>query len=274
MDLRNFSMETRTLHWALATMIHSHMLRYAHCLVGRSHECKRPKDIVAALPQVSTPSFTLDACSAQLDDSVKQLAAKGLSRYAIDIDALIALKPTVIITQDQCSVCAVSSADLENASNELFGPRCALVSLKPVTFEDLQGNIRQIAAAIGCAGAGDRLLERLLQNCATVQKRVASGGAPPRRVACLQWLNPLMGAGFWVPEMVTMAGGTNCFGEPGGTTPQITLDDLAESQPEVIIAMVCGYTPKRALADMPLLEADPQWRALAAVKADRVFVAD
>lgn len=249
-------------------------------LVGRSHECDWPPAVLA-LPAVSRPAILVATTSAAIDAQVKararaaQTAAPdalaALSIFQIDPEALRTLAPDVILTQTQCEVCAVSERDVQAALRQIAGLNPRIVSLAPYRLADVWRDVARVGAALGREDAAHRLLADIADRL----ERLRSAAPPVRpRVALLEWLDPLMGAGNWIPELIAVAGGAPCFGDAGAHSPWLTWDDLAAADPDAIILAPCGYTIARTLADVPLLTANPAWGALRAVRAGRVFVAD
>jgi len=241
-------------------------------LVGRSHECDFPPD-VRDLPALTEPKFPTDGTSYEIDQRVKAIVQEGTSVYRVFADALGELEPDVIVTQDQCEVCAASLADVEKALCDWTGRPMRIVSLQPNGLADIWGDILKVAGALGIEAQGEALVSGLRQRMTAVQEQVTARPQRPR-VACIEWVDPLMAAGNWVPELVEMAGGENLFGEAGKHAPWMNWDELATADPDVIVVLPCGYDISRSLQDMPILEAKPGWGDLRAVREGRVLIAD
>ena len=241
-------------------------------LVGRSHECDFPSDVMA-LPVLTEPKFRLDGTSYEIDQRVKALVQEGTSVYRVFADKLAELDVDLIVTQDQCEVCAASLSDVEAALCDWAGRPMRIVSLKPDSLADIWGDIRKVAGALEVADRGEALLADLRARMRKVSEDAAKQPGRPR-VACIEWVDPLMAAGNWVPELVEMAGGENLFGEAGKHAPWLTWEDLAAADPDVIVVLPCGYDIARTLEDMPILAANPGWSDLRAVREGRVAVAD
>ena len=240
-------------------------------LVGVSHECDHPADVVG-LPVLTEPKLDPRGTSGDIDARVQEIVQEGLSVYRLNTDALQSLQPEVIVTQDQCEVCAVSLPDVEDAVQCFLTSDVKVVSLNPEKLSDIWRDVRNVAAVTGRQEAAETLirdLEGRLQKLADKTRHL-----PRPRVACLEWLDPLMAAGNWIPELVDLAGGAYGLVEAGAHTPPITWDTLADYQPEVIVITPCGFKIPQSQADLPLLTAHPQWRTLPAVQAGRVYVAD
>jgi iron complex transport system substrate-binding protein len=241
-------------------------------LVGRSHECDFP-GWVKSLPSVTAPKFPTDGTSYEIDQRVKAIVQEGLAVYRVDAAALEALRPDVIITQSQCEVCAVSTKDVEAAVCSIIGSRPRIVSLEPNALEDIWRDIERVAAALGMEERGRTLIASLQGRMDAVGVRARTAGSRPT-VACIEWVEPLMAAGNWMPTLVELAGGTNLFGTAGKHSPWMTFDELAARDPDVIVILPCGYDIVRAAQDLPLLEKQPRWSSLRAVAGGRVFIAD
>jgi iron complex transport system substrate-binding protein len=241
-------------------------------LVGRSHECDFPPD-VRDLPALTEPKFPVDGASYDIDQRVKAIIQEGTAVYRVFADRLAELDPDVIVTQDQCEVCAASLSDVEQALCDWTGRPMRIVSLQPDSLADIWGDIRKVAGALGIDGQGEALVSDLRKRMAAVQAQATAQAERPR-VACIEWVDPLMAAGNWVPELVEMAGGENLFGEAGKHAPWMTWDELVQADPHVIVVLPCGYDIARTRQDMPILEAKPGWRDLRAVREGRVAIAD
>lgn len=249
-----------------------HALGQGHVQVARSHECDWPP-AVAALPQLTRPKFLVHgATSGEIDRSVRALVEQGLAVYEVDAERLREIAPDVILTQDQCEVCAVSLADVEQAVCAWAGPATRIVSLKPHTMADVFDDVRTVAGAIGVVDAGERLVASMQQRLERVARVVE--GRPIARLAYIEWIDPPMSCGHWMPELVTAAGGESLFGETGKNSPRITWEEVARADPDVVLVAPCGYDIKTTLAEMDALRVNPLWMGLRAVVEGRVFVAD
>ncbi|MGH7127794.1 MAG: cobalamin-binding protein, partial [Planctomycetaceae bacterium] len=241
-------------------------------LVGRSHECDFPPS-VARLPACSETRIDVATSSRKIDRQVKEVLADALSVYRVDAEMLARLQPTVILTQTQCEVCAVSLKDVERAVCEWIGTRPRIVALEPMDLADVWTDIRRVADALGVSQRGETLVASLRRRLEHVQEKIADVSHRPT-AACIEWIDPLMAAGNWVPELVEIAGGTNLFGEAGRHSPWMTWEQVVERDPEVLVIMPCGFDIPRTRAEMPSLLRQPGWQSLSAVRGDRVFLAD
>lgn len=241
-------------------------------LVGRSHECDFPAD-VGALPRLTSTKIEKGLTSRLIDDRVQAIVTSGLSVYDVDAPRLRELAPDVVLTQSQCAVCAVTPDDLTEALSAWAGKDPVLVSLAPDDLSDLWGDFGRVAQALGVP-------DRALPVVAALKKRLAAiaeiAAAQPTRpsVAAIEWIDPLMMAGNWVPELVEAAGGTSLFATAGQHSPWTDWDAMIAADPDVIVMMPCGFQIAQTLGDLAPLVDRPGWRDLRAVREGRVFVAD
>jgi iron complex transport system substrate-binding protein len=246
-------------------------------LVGRSHECDYPESILR-LPVCTAPKFDVHGSSADIDRRVRETLrtakdAGSASVYAVHADVLNELRPDVIITQSQCEVCAVSRRDVEQALAESLDFLPRVVALESNSLANVWTDIERVAEALNVSGRGKELVTRLQDRLGALARRAQSASSRPA-VACLEWLDPLMAAGNWVPELVALAGGTNLFGTAGKHSPSLSWDEVCARDPEVIVAMPCGLDLSRTRKEMSALVARPGWPGLSAVRDGRVFVTD
>ena len=198
-------------------------------LVGRSHECDFPES-VRRLPVCTAPKFDVEGSSCEIDQRVKALLRDALSVYRVDEQRLRELEPDVIVTQSQCDVCAVSLRDVERAVCSWLSACPRLVSLQPNALADVWTDIEHVAEALDVRERGDELIRSLQGRMGAIAGRSQSLPSRPT-VACIEWIDPLMAAGNWMPELVEMAGGVNLFGEAGKHSPWMTWDELVEARP-------------------------------------------
>jgi len=241
-------------------------------LVGRSHECDYPPS-VKKLPAVTKPKFDVAGTSAEIDRRVKETLEQSLSVYHVDAERLRQLKPDAIVTQSHCEVCAVSEKDVERAVAEWTGNRPKVVSLAPNALEDVWTDIRRVGEALGVPERGEELLTTLRKRMAVIAEKTRALRYWPT-VVCIEWIEPLMAAGNWMPELITMAGGLHPFGKAGQHAPRLTWEELVEKDPEVIVVLPCGWDAAKARQEMSPLTGKAEWPGLRAVRGNRVYLAD
>jgi iron complex transport system substrate-binding protein len=234
-------------------------------LVGRSHEGDYPPS-VRSLPSCTKPLIDVDADSRSIDRQVKNSARSALSIYEVFDDVLERLQPTHILTQVQCDVCAVSLRDVERsiASHLASAPR--LVPLNPASLADIWDDFRRVGEAVEVDA------ESVIRELQGRMTPVRHPGSPS--VACIEWIDPLMAAGNWTPELIDLAGGIDVFGKPGVHSPWITWEELLGRDPDVIIVAPCGFDLARTRSEMHWLAKRPDFACLKAVQTGRLFLAD
>ena len=241
-------------------------------LVGRSHECDYPT-ATTHIPVCSSSKIITESSSAEIDDQVRAIVSEGLSVYKVDSELLDKLSPSVIITQTQCEVCAVSLSDVEKAVCRLVNSAPKIVSLEPMSLEDVWTDIQLVANALGDSGSGEALVSSLKSRLLSLHNQTQKLDYHPK-IACIEWIDPLMIAANWVPDLVGYAGGINLFGDPGSHSEYFSIDELLAAKPEVIAIMPCGFGIDRSIREMAPLTSNPQWIDLPAVQNGRVYVTD
>ena len=240
-------------------------------LVGRSHECDQPA-WVKRLPAVTSARFDIRAASAEIDRSVRGLLSQALSVYLVDHEKLAALAPDLIVTQVQCEVCAVSLRDVEEAVRTGLPSRPAIVSTRPDALVDVWADMRRVADALGVPERGVQLVTRLRTRLRGIAERTRDRVRP--RVACIEWIEPLMAAGNWTPELLALAGADDVLGVAGRHAGAIEFEQLAAADPDAIWITPCGFDLARTRAELAPLTGHPGWPALKAVREGCVFLGD
>lgn len=240
-------------------------------LVARSHECDFPPGI-DILPVCTRALMRPDGTSLEIDTEVKSALQQAVSIYEVIGETLQDVQPTIIVTQDQCEVCAVALDDVEAAVCRLLEDTVKIVSLQPEGLGKVFDDIRRVAGALDAAGAGDALIASMTERFETVKRRTVNSSRP--RVACIEWCDPLMAAGNWVPELVEIAGGRDPFGQAGQHAPWLEPEQLFTEDPDVIVFMPCGFGLERSTAEACSLLATPEWQSLSAVQTGQVYATD
>jgi iron complex transport system substrate-binding protein len=244
-------------------------------LVGVSHECDHPPGAVAGRPVLTTARVGPLLSSAGVDRSVHQLVADALAVYDVDVELPAALAPDVIVTQDLCRVCAVSLDDVRAAVVRLAAKTdLALVSLHPRRLGDILHDIARVAHAVGRPTEGERVVARLRDRIEHV-KTVASASPSRPRVITVEWVQPVMLGGLWMPELIELAGGAPLGVAAGAPAPTVGREALARLAPDVVVVKPCGFTVERTLAELAVLTRTLPWAAWTGPGRDaRVYVAD
>ncbi|MDP9022294.1 MAG: cobalamin-binding protein [Actinomycetota bacterium] len=240
-------------------------------LVGRSHECDHPRQVVD-LPVVSRPRREPVGSSHDIHRGVVDLLTRVLSIYRVDPDALAAADPDLIITQDLCRVCAVAEDEVVRAARSYLDRDVDVLTSSPMTLREVFADVVRIADALDDRTAGERLVDRMQTELDDLSASVAGRRRP--RLALLEWTDPVMAGGNWAPELVEIAGAEPVLGVPGGHSPTVTSEALRACDPDVIVIAPCGFHLDRAVADRHILAALDGWQDLSAVRSGRVAFAD
>jgi iron complex transport system substrate-binding protein len=232
--------------------------------VGRSHECDYPPRVLE-LPVCTAPVFDIQGDSREIDRRVKETLATAESVYRVFDETLERLKPTHIVTQTQCKVCAVSLLDVERALSARFSTRPEVVALEPNSLDEIYQDILRLARACGVDDRGKLMVDDIKSEMTEIGSIARARGRRPR-VINVEWPEPLMAAGNWIPELTSMLGAENLFGSEGLHSPWMQWDDILNADPDVIVCMPCGYDLQRTRAEM-------HWHDWTRLRA-RVFLAD
>jgi len=212
-------------------------------LVAVTHECDYPEGI-ELLPHLTRSVIPEELSPAEIDAAVRERTEEGEAIYELDEELLHELEPDLIVTQALCEVCAVSFDDVRAVAEQLAS-QPEVVSLDPSTIGEVMGDIRTLAQATDMKDAGVDLIKELADRLDRV--KIAVRGVQRRpRVLALEWLDPPFIGGHWVPQMIELAGGEDAIGFPGERSREARWDELAASQPDVVVSMPCGYYAERA----------------------------
>jgi len=243
-----------------------------HNLVGRSHECDFPES-VKSLPVCSEANFADDLSSLEIDIKVKEILAEALSIYTVKREVIKELAPDVVITQAQCEVCAVSLKNVEEALDNYLDKESRIISLQPNKLDDIFADIKTVATALDVIKAGNVLIEDLQERVDIIRHKLKYVESRPT-LACIEWLEPLMVSGNWIPEVVSSAGGSSILAEAGKHSPFVKWEDIQQANPDVIVVMPCGFSIERTMKEMNILLDLPGFTDLSAVKNNRLYIAD
>jgi iron complex transport system substrate-binding protein len=226
-------------------------------IVGITHECDHPPE-VARIPRVTASVTERDAASAEIDAAVRELSASGSPVFTVYTDAIVRLAPDVILTQTLCDVCAVSEGDVRAVSQAMERPPRVL-SLVGTTLDAVWEDIRAVGAAIGRPAEAEALLEQIAARMRRVHETLKAAKAPRPRVAVIEWMQPLFSAGHWTPELVRRAGGIDVLAQPGDHSVSISLEQVREADPELLLFAPCGFDVARSGREARALLATPEW---------------
>lgn len=239
-------------------------------LVARSHECDYPPE-AESVPVITYSLIPPDLPSSEIDRLVSETLMTHATLYGLNLELLQELEPDLLITQALCDVCAVSFNSVQEAVAAL-SPRTRVLNLEPTTLQEVTHTFQQVADAAGVPQRGRELIEQFEERIERVRQRTQNRA--PVRVTFLEWIDPPFACGHWTPELVQLAGGIDGHGVRGQPSRRLGWDEILAWQPEAVVIACCGFTVERAMQDMPLLEKEPGWDRLPAVRTGAVFITD
>jgi iron complex transport system substrate-binding protein len=244
-------------------------------VVGVTHECDYPPAALW-LPKLTAASRPQLASPREIDRHVRASVHAGSSLYHLDSDLLERLEPDLIVTQELCAVCAVSYDIVATAAKRLRSD-ARVVSLEPASLSDVLDTIRFLGEITGHADRSQRLVDDLQARVDALR----SGGSSfdrlrvtPLRTLVLEWTDPPMSAGHWIPELIEIAGGTPVLANPGANSQRLEWSAIAAADPDAVIVAPCGFDlskTERAISELDDVE---HWRLLRARRERRVLAMD
>ncbi len=248
-------------------------------LVGVSHECDYPPDVVAGKPVLTASAVErahpdgTPLSSREIDERVRALVASGESLYTLDAERLRELQPDLLLTQALCAVCAPSHK-MVVAAVEAVSPSTRVLSLDPNTLDDVLENIGQVGAAAGREQEAGALVALMRERLDRVRERASSAPERPRTLL-LEWADPPFSAGHWIPELLALAGGAGApWDEPGKPSRTLIWDEIRGWAPDVLVLLPCGFDADRAIDEAYVLPDRDGWFDLPAVRAGECYAAD
>ena len=257
------------------------LLDYENCLVGRSHECDWPPHI-ASLPTLTSSNVNTDGSSLEIDREVK--ASDTASLFRLDEKLLSEIQPNLILTQSACDVCALDTNTVLAAAAKIFlpdGRHPDVLALAPQSISELFDNIYTVASKIDREKQASLTVNDLKKRCHAItsvveqrpiQDRPNNSARP--HIALIEWLDPPMSAGNWVPEMIQMVGATDALGADGGKSHWIDWADVAAADPDVVILIPCGFELQRVLTEAKTPAVWPHLKDLRATREGNLFAVD
>ncbi len=242
-------------------------------IIGRSHECDYPKDL-DKLPKLTSPKINVNGTSEEIHEQIDMILEKSLSVYKVDIKKLKKLNPDFIVTQSHCEVCAVSFSEVESITKEHLGSNTKIISLQPNTLKEVFDDIRRVAKDLEIVNDyNNNLIKNLELRIKNIKSKVEKYKKP--KIACIEWINPLMAAGNWIPEMIHISGGEDIFGKKGKDSHWIEFNEINKLNPDIIIFIPCGFDLKKTNDEVKdLLKLDTSWHDLKAFKNKKLFITD
>jgi len=243
-------------------------------IIGRSHECDYPHGL-NHVAKLTSPKINIDGTSREIDRQINTILENSLSVYKVDVSKLKELNPDYIITQAHCEVCAVSFSEVENIVSKNLNKNTKIISLQPNTLNDVFNDIKRVATELNLENEKNKKLINNLDIRLKKIKEMSSKQKIKPTVACIEWIDPLMIAGNWIPEMVEIAGGKNILGKSGDDSHWIKFKDILNQDPEIIIFLPCGFNIEKTKQELKnFLKQNNNWKSLKSFKNKKIFIAD
>lgn len=241
-------------------------------VVGRSERCDYPPQALSKPVVVRSRIASEKLSSRAIHEAVEDLLQRGEHQYRIDVGLLKRLRPDLVVTQELCNVCAASHPEVQEAIQQMNPvPRAVTVSAR--RFGELFESIDALGVATGHQQRARQLKNQLRCEAEGIRRRLARARKRPK-VWCAEWLDPLLAAGHWIPELVDLAGGVDILGVVGQDSARHTWEQVRQADPEVVIVMPCSFSLQRTRKVFPLLSRQPGWEKLSAVRSGRVFTVE
>ena len=247
-------------------------LGYRRHLVGISHECDYPNSI-SGLPVLTKTRLSTEGTSIEINKSVTDLLQRGLSVYDVDASLLKSLSPDIIVTQTQCEACAVSLDQVKDIVSNWTLNQTEIISLEPNTLNEVWLDFAIIAKTLDAPESYSILKSEINERFKLLKDKLHGTEQKPT-VLCIEWIEPIMVAANWVPELVDLAGGRNVMSVSGTDSKFCCWEEIKKTNPDIIIMMPCGFGIKRTFEDIHYLQNRKGWQELKAVKENKVFVVD
>ena len=245
-------------------------------LVGITHECDWPPEVAGKPVLTRNAQSLVGLDSRQIHRLVGDAIHGGSSLYELDADALAAVEPDLILTQELCEVCAVSYRRVNEVARSIDA-EITVLSLEPTSIEGIFHSISTVGAMADAEEEAVDLLADLRDRLGRVEQRVQErrdAGHRPPRVVGLEWFDPPFATGHWVPEQVRRAGGWELLGREGDRSVETTWDAVHDVDPEMLVLMACGFHVREAVEEWARVPRPPAWREIDAVRRGQVFVVD
>ena len=214
-------------------------LGYKQNLVGISHECDYPNSI-SGLPVLTKARLSSKGTSIEINQSVTDLLQRGLSVYDVDASLLKSLSPDIIVTQAQCEACAVSLEHVQDIVSNWSLNKTEIISLEPNTLNEVWFSFDIIAKTMDAPESSSILKSEINERFKLLKDKLKVTKQKPS-VLCIEWIEPIMIAANWVPELVGLAGGKNVMSVSGTDSNFCSWDEIKQTNPDIIIMMPCGF---------------------------------
>ena len=242
-------------------------------IIGRSHECDFPEDL-SKIIKLTKPKINVEGASGEIHKQIEVILEKSLSVYKVHVNELKNLNPDFIVTQSHCEVCAVSFSEVENITKEHLGKNTKIISLQPNKIKEVFDDIRRVAKSLNVDNDHNNKLINNLEIRLDNIKKITQKIKKPK-ILCVEWIDPLMAAGNWIPEMTNIAGGEDILGKIGIDSHWIKFEDIQNQDPDFIVFIPCGFDLNKTNEEVKkLFNKNSDWKKLKAFKNKNLYVTD
>lgn len=240
-------------------------------LYGVTHECKYPKDAQTKPKVISSVINSEKLSSGEINTMSSQLLNEGKDIFILNETNLKKANPDLIITQETCEVCAASNNQVNKAIH-ILDKKPIIYSMDPHNLEEILTSVTEIGEILGKNKRSKEIRTELEEKISRIKK---VSNSRKTKVLAIEWIDPFFTAGHWVPEMIEFAGGINMISKIGEHSRKMTLYEILNSDPEIIILMPCGFNTERTVEEYnKILKNNPEWSKLRAVKNKKIFAVD
>ena len=242
-------------------------------IIGRSHECDFPKDLTNVV-KLTEPKIDVSGNSGEIHKQIEVILEKSLSVYKVDVDELKRLNPDFIVTQSHCDICAVSFSEVEKITNEHLGKETKIISLQPNKLKEVFDDIKRVAKNLNVDNdLNNKLIKNLETRVKDINKKTEKLSKP--KILCIEWIDPLMAAGNWMPEMISIAGGRDVLGKVGVDSHWINFEEVKKQDPDFLIFIPCGFDLNKTKDEVEkFLIKNDSWKNLKAFQNKNLYITD
>ena len=242
-------------------------------IIGKSHECDFPQDL-SEIIKLTEPKINVEGTSGEIHKQIEVILEKSLSVYKVHVSKLKKLNPDFIVTQSHCEVCAVSFSEVENITRDHLGKNTKIISLQPNKLQEIFDDIKRVAKSLNVDNDhNNKLINNLEARLLNIKKKTQELKKP--KILCVEWIDPLMAAGNWMPEMTQIAGGIDILGKIGADSHWIQFEDILTQDPDLIVFIPCGFNLKKTNDEVKkLLNKNNDWKKLKAFKNKNLYITD
>ncbi|MBM2819450.1 MAG: Periplasmic binding protein [Nitrosarchaeum sp.] len=240
-------------------------------LYGVTHECKYPEDAKTKPCVINSVINSEELSSKEIDDKTCQLIKEGRDVFVLNTRNLLEANPDLIISQETCEVCAANTNQV-NKAVQILQKKPVVYTMNPHNLQEILESVSKVGKILKKENEASIIIEKLKNRIKNVKKQVI---ATNLKVLAIEWIEPFFTAGHWVPEIIENAGGRNLISKPGEYSRRLDIQEIIDSDPDMIILMPCGFDIERTLLEYnKILKDDKVWCMLRAVRNKNIFAVD